>query len=136
MTLPPPHPLTTLYTNSGVNSQSPVWLPGSRQPLLVRALRTYNMLRTASPQPQSTRPHSPIPAWKDITSMVALYVPDLNIASTLAATLFLQLDHTKYHSHHKIYTDGSHSPSLPSKAAAIYDPSEHHLQDLEAAPQN
>ena len=82
------------------------------------------MLRTPPPQPQPTRPHSPIPPWKDITSMVALYVSDLpskNTASTLAAALFLHLDHTRYHSHHMIYTDGSHSPYLPSTAAAIYD---------------
>ena len=122
MYLPPPHLLTTLYTNSGVNSQSPVWLPGSRQPLLVRVLGTYNMLRTPPPQSQPTRPHSPIPLWKDITIMVALYIPDLpskNIVSTLAAALFLQLDHTRDHSHNKIYTDESHSPYLPSTAAAI-----------------
>ena len=79
------------------------------------------MLRTPQPQPQS-----PIPPWKDITTVVvAFHVPDLpskNTASTLAAALFLQLDHTRYHSHHKICTDGSHSPSLPSTAAAIYDP--------------
>ena len=84
-----------------------------------------NVLRTPPPQPQPTRPHSPIPPWKDITTMVALYVPDLpskNTASTLAAALFLQLDHTRYHSHHKIYTDGSHSPYIPFTVAAIYDP--------------
>ena len=104
MTLPPLHPLITLYTNSGVNSQSPVWIPGSRQPLLVRALRTYNMLRTAPPQPQPTRPHSP--SHHGRRSMVALYVPDLpskNTTSTLAAALFLQLDHTRYHSHCRTY---------------------------------
>ena len=38
MSLPHLHPLTTLYTNSGVEQHSPVLPHTSRQPLLVRAL--------------------------------------------------------------------------------------------------
>ncbi|XP_050714195.1 uncharacterized protein LOC126997240 [Eriocheir sinensis] len=57
--------------------------------------------------------------------MVSLHIPGLPpkpSSSIVAATHFLQLDRTLYHHHLKIYTDGSHSPSPPSTASAIYDP--------------
>ncbi|KAG0713272.1 hypothetical protein GWK47_016559 [Chionoecetes opilio] len=54
-----------------------------------------------------------------------IYMPGLlprHSTSILAATLFRRMDRSLYHHHIKLFTDGSHSPSPPSTAAAIYDP--------------
>lgn len=40
----------------------------------------------------------------------------------MSVPLFQQLDNTRYQHHTKLYTDGSHSPTLPSTAAAVYLP--------------
>ncbi|XP_045126267.1 uncharacterized protein LOC123513261 [Portunus trituberculatus] len=120
------HPLITLYTTSGVDQHSPVWFPGARQPLLVRALLAHAILGLPPPPPQPISPHSPLPPWLDISDKINLHLPGLppthGSAGVLAPTLFLQLDRTLYHHHLRIYTDGSHSPSPPSTAAAIYLP--------------
>ncbi|KAG0712236.1 hypothetical protein GWK47_018924 [Chionoecetes opilio] len=55
--------------------------------------------------------------WKSSTLL-----PIPKPAGIVAATLFRELDLSFYHHHLKIYTDGSHSPTLPSTGAAIYDP--------------
>ncbi|XP_050706619.1 uncharacterized protein LOC126991996 [Eriocheir sinensis] len=57
---------------------------------------------------------------------MSLYIHDLPhkpTSSNVAATHFLKMDRSLYHHHLKIFTDGSHSPSPPSTASAIYDPS-------------
>ncbi|XP_045136349.1 uncharacterized protein LOC123519276 [Portunus trituberculatus] len=126
MSLPPSHPLITLYTTSGVDQHSPVWFPGARQPLFVRALLAHAILDLPPPPPQPISPHSPLPPWLDISDKINLHLPGLppthGSAGVLAPTLFLQLDRTLYHHHLRIYTDGSHSPSPSSTAAAIYLP--------------
>lgn len=57
--------------------------------------------------------------------MFTLHLPNLpnrHSSSRLASILFHQMDKTLFKHHIKLYTDGSHSPSPPSTAAAIYDP--------------
>ncbi|XP_050709265.1 uncharacterized protein LOC126994066 [Eriocheir sinensis] len=123
--LPPSHPLSKMYSTSGVDQHAQVWLPGARQPLIVRALLVHHILRLTPPPPQPISPHSPIPPWLDISHMVSLHMPGLPpkpSSSIVAASHFLQMDKSLYHHHLKICTDGSHSPSPPSTASAIYDP--------------
>ncbi|XP_045115986.1 uncharacterized protein LOC123507278 [Portunus trituberculatus] len=125
LSLPQSHPLlVTLYSTSGVDQHTPVWLPGARQPLLVRALQTLNTLGLPPPPSQPISPHSPIPPWLDLSPMFTLHLPGLpnrHSSSRLASLLFHQRDKTLFKHHVKLYTDGSHSPP-PSTAAAIYDP--------------
>lgn len=125
MCLPSAHPLASLYRNSGVDHHTPVWSPGVRQPLLVRALQALIVIDLPPPPAQPTSPHSPFPPWLDINYKFTLHLPGLpsrHSAGCLAAALFTQIDRTIYHHHIKLFTDGSHSPSLPSTAAAVYDP--------------
>ena len=125
LSLPQSHPLAVLYSNSGVDQHAPVWFPGARQPLLVRALQAFNTLGLPPPPPQPISPHSPIPPWLDLSPMFILHLPGLpsrHSTTILAQTLFHQMDKTLFQHHTRLYTDGSHSPSSPSTAAAVYDP--------------
>ncbi|MPC48286.1 hypothetical protein E2C01_042054 [Portunus trituberculatus] len=118
VTLLSSRPLSALYTNSRVNEQAPQWHPGTRQSLLVRVLLASDFLGLPLSVPQPTRPHSPVPS-------VSLHVPGLSSRSTLsslAATLFLQMERTQYPLHQKLFTDGAHILSPPATSAAIYIP--------------
>ncbi|MPC65657.1 RNA-directed DNA polymerase from mobile element jockey [Portunus trituberculatus] len=123
-TLPPSYPLSILHSTSGVDPHAPVW-PNARPPLQVRAMLAHNTLGLPPPPPQPISPHSSLPPWTDISSKFALTIPELSkhLTATFANTLFLQLDRTIYHHHHKIYTDGSHSLTPPATASAIYSKS-------------
>ena len=106
MSLPRLHPLTTLYNNSGVEQHAPVWLPSSRQPLLVRALQALNSLSLPLSPPQPLRPHFPISPWLDFKHMFALHIPGLPPkpdSNILAASLFLELDRYLYHHHLRLH---------------------------------
>ncbi|MPC76414.1 hypothetical protein E2C01_070824 [Portunus trituberculatus] len=123
--LPSSHPLTTFYSTSNVDLHNPVWLPGARQPLNVRALHALALLNISSSLPQPTSPVPPMLPWQTLCSHIALHIPDLPpkpSTGTLAATLFIVLDQSTYRDHTKVYMDGSRCPVTPSTGAAIYIP--------------
>lgn len=119
------YPLKKLYTEAGIDRQTPVWVPGARILMLVRALLALKALNLNHAPPQPNTLHCPIPPWQDLSSMIALDIPGNPSKSTATcpATIpCMEIDRSIYHHHIKIYTDGSHSHS--STAAAIFFPSQ------------
>lgn len=61
---------------------------------------------------------------RTLIHIMTLHIPDLPMkhsAGTIAPAFFLKMDNTPHH-HHNTYMDGYLLPSLPSTAAAIYNP--------------
>ncbi|KAG0727382.1 hypothetical protein GWK47_004017 [Chionoecetes opilio] len=79
-------------------------------PSLPFTKRTWDFLHSM----EGRKAHHPIPLTDGLLPR--------HSTSILAATLFRGMDRSLYHHHIKLFTDGSHSPSPPSTAAAIYDP--------------
>lgn len=95
----------------GCGSLSPIWLPGARQPLLVRSLQAYDTLGITPPLPQPTRQHSPILPWKFITHMAALHA------------LGLPLKHCRDSCSPTLLPVGLHNLSQPPEAVHRWTPS-------------